>query len=75
MNKFFVEKFNASDDSFQVSELHISAGDFVKEGALIFAIESSKADIDVEAPLEGYYYFVICTGTNINIGELFHIVS
>ena len=29
MNKFFVEKFNASDDSFKVSELYIRRLDFL----------------------------------------------
>ena len=59
INKYYVEKFNASDDYFNVTELYFDKSQFVKNGELIFSIESSKADIDIEVNKEGYLYYNI----------------
>jgi sugar O-acyltransferase (sialic acid O-acetyltransferase NeuD family) len=75
LNKFYVEKFNASDDYFNVTELYVIQSEFVKNGELIFSIESSKADIDIEVAKEGYLYYNIIKGQKINVGELFYIIS
>lgn len=75
INKYYVEKFNASDDYFNVTELYFNQSQFVKNGELIFSIESSKADIDIEVNKEGYLYYNITKGQKINVGELFYIIS
>ncbi len=59
INKYYVEKFNASDDYFNVTELYVNQSEFVKNGELIISIESSKADIDIEVNKEGYLYYNI----------------
>lgn len=75
MKKYFVEKFNASDDSFKITELYINSGDYISSGELIMSIESSKADIDVEAEESGYLYFKVSKGDIINVGDLFYLIS
>ena len=75
LNKYYVEKFNASDDYFNVTELFVNQSEFVKNGQLIFSIESSKADIDIEVIKDGYLYYNIIKGQKINVGELFYIIS
>jgi sugar O-acyltransferase (sialic acid O-acetyltransferase NeuD family) len=75
MKKFFVEKFNASDDTFKVTDIYINSGVFIQKGEQILSIESSKADIDIEANESGYIYFIFFKGDNINVGELFYIIS
>lgn len=75
MNKYFVEKYNASDDSFKVTEIFIQSGDFAEIGKIIVSIESSKANIDVETQESGYVYFNFSEGTSINVGDLFFIIS
>jgi sugar O-acyltransferase (sialic acid O-acetyltransferase NeuD family) len=75
LSKYYVEKFNASDDYFIISELYFSQAQFVNKGDLIFSIESSKADIDIEVNIEGYLYFNFIKGQKINVGELFYIIS
>jgi len=75
MNKYFVEKYNASDDSFKVTEIFIKSGDFAEIGKIIFSIESSKANIDIEAQESGYVYFNFSEGISINVGDLFFIIS
>lgn len=75
MKKYFVEKFNASDDTFKVTEVYINSGAFINKGELILSIESSKADIDIEANESGYIYIIFSKGDNINVGELFYLIS
>lgn len=75
INKYYVEKFNASDDYFNVTELCFNQANFVKKGELIFSVESSKADIDIEANKDGFLYYNIIKGQKINVGELFYIIS
>ena len=40
INKIYTEKFNASDDSFEVTEIHFKIGDMVKKDEIIFSIET-----------------------------------
>jgi len=75
MNKFYVEKFNASDDSFKISEFYMKSGCLVNTGETICSIESSKADIDIEAQVSGYFYYSHVKGNVINVGDLFYIIS
>lgn len=75
MKKYFVEKFNASDDSFKITETYFLSGQYVEKNKNIFSIESSKADIDVEAQESGYIYYTCTKGEMINVGDLFYIIS
>jgi sugar O-acyltransferase (sialic acid O-acetyltransferase NeuD family) len=75
MKEYFVEKFNASDDSFKITEVYFNSGDFICSGDLIMSIESSKADIDIEAEENGYLYFKKSKGDIINVGDLFYLIS
>jgi sugar O-acyltransferase (sialic acid O-acetyltransferase NeuD family) len=75
MKKYFVEKFNASDDSFKITELYVSSGSFVNSGELIISIGSSKADIDIEAEESGYLFYVLSIGDTIFVGDIFYIIS
>jgi len=75
INKYYVEKFNASDDYFNVTELYFLQSEYIKNGQLIFSIESSKADIDIESAREGYLYYNFVKGQKINVGDLFYIIS
>jgi sugar O-acyltransferase (sialic acid O-acetyltransferase NeuD family) len=75
MKKYFVEKYNASDDSFRVTEIYINSGTFIKSGESILSIESSKADIEIDSDESGYLYYNISKGDTINVGELFYLIS
>lgn len=75
MKKYFVEKFNASDDSFRITELYKQNGEYIKDGELLFSIESSKADIDIEAIESGFLYFNCLKGESIYVGQLFYVIS
>tara|TARA_B110000003_G_scaffold147308_1_gene148320 strand:- start:1559 stop:2644 length:1086 start_codon:yes stop_codon:yes gene_type:complete len=75
INKIYTEKFNASDDSFEVTEIHFKIGDMVKKDEIIFSIETSKADIDIESKFSGYIYYKIKINESISVGDLFYIIS
>jgi pyruvate/2-oxoglutarate dehydrogenase complex dihydrolipoamide acyltransferase (E2) component len=75
MKKYFVEKFNASDDSFRITHLYKQNGTYIEDGELLFSIESSKADIDIEAIESGFLYFNCVKGEIINVGHLFYVIS
>ena len=75
MTKYFVEKFNASDDSFTITEVYVLSGSFVEDGKIIATIESSKSDIEIESQKSGYVYYNFSKGETINVGDLFYIIS
>lgn len=75
MKKFFVEKLNPSDDTFKITDIYINSNSYVEKGELILSLESSKADIDIESENSGFLYFNVKKGDNINVGELFYIIS
>jgi sugar O-acyltransferase (sialic acid O-acetyltransferase NeuD family) len=75
MNKYFVEKFNTSDDSFVVTSINQISGYQIKKGEIIFTIETSKSDIDIESPEDGYIYFKLKKGDILHVSDLFYIIS
>jgi sugar O-acyltransferase (sialic acid O-acetyltransferase NeuD family) len=75
MKKYLVEKYNASDDSFRITEIYKNSGDYIESGDIILSIESSKADIEIESQEAGYIYFDFSKGKIINVGDLFFIIS
>jgi sugar O-acyltransferase (sialic acid O-acetyltransferase NeuD family) len=75
MEKVYVEKYNASDDSYLITEINFEVGSKVEKGDIIFSIESSKADIDVEASSSGYIYYKANLNEEVYVGKLFYIIS
>jgi len=69
-------KETVSDDSYKISSIIYKNGEAVKKGQLIGSFETSKADIDVEAPEEGFVFYPdIKTGDTIKVGEVFAVIS
>jgi len=73
--KFYVEKYNTSDNQYTVISVLVGVGSWISKDQLIFEIDSSKAAIDVEAPTEGYLYYSCKSGDKIAVGDLFFILS
>ena len=73
--KILVEKETVSDEFCNVIELNYSNGDLVKEGDIIGSYETSKAVFDVEAPIDGYFYYNIKVGDKLPVGHVFSIIS
>lgn len=75
MKKFYVEKYNASDDSFELTDVYFKSGQAVESDDLVFSISSSKADIDVECNNSGFIYHNKNIGDEICVGDLFYFIS
>jgi len=75
MRKYYVEKFNASDDSYKITGIYTEAETIVSKGDILFSLESSKTSIDIESQESGIIYFIICVGDIINVGQLVYIIS
>jgi sugar O-acyltransferase (sialic acid O-acetyltransferase NeuD family) len=75
MRKYFVEKFNPSDDSFIVMNINVLNGEYVELGRVLFSIESSKASIEIEALEIGFVCFNFSIGDSIYVGDLMYIIS
>ena len=75
MKKYFLEKLNASDDTFKITDIYLLSGSYVENGEIIISIESSKADIEIEVQESGYLYYNISKGDYINVGDLFYVIS
>ncbi|MEY3824585.1 MAG: hypothetical protein RLZZ13_512, partial [Pseudomonadota bacterium] len=52
-----------------------NSGSYVNFGELICSIETSKADIEIEAQAAGYLFHNQVKGGVINVGELFYIIT
>ncbi|WP_116127826.1 NeuD/PglB/VioB family sugar acetyltransferase [Lewinella sp. IMCC34183] len=66
-----VPKETVSDDFYRVTELNFASGDRVAEGDTIGALETSKADFELDAPADGYIHYMVAEGEDIAAGEVF----
>ncbi len=74
--EILIPKETVSDDSYKISSVYFKNGEAVKQGQIIGSFETSKADIDVEAPEEGFIFYAnIKTGGIIKVGEVFAVLS
>jgi sugar O-acyltransferase (sialic acid O-acetyltransferase NeuD family) len=72
-----IPRENVSDDKYKITELNYKNGDFVEVNKIIGTVESSKADIEIEAPSSGYIYFVeeIHLGAEIEVNNILCVLS
>lgn len=63
-----IPKENVSDDTVLIARLHVAEGTAVMRGQLLGTIETSKAIIDIEAPVEGYVFFYSQEGERMPVG-------
>jgi sugar O-acyltransferase (sialic acid O-acetyltransferase NeuD family) len=54
METILVPLINANERELELSEVHVTEGQQVTQGQLLFVVESTKASLDVEAPRAGY---------------------
>lgn len=54
MHKLRVPLVNANEDEVLIVEILVEEGDAVKKGDLLYVVESTKATLDVEAPISGF---------------------
>lgn len=60
---------SVSDTEFVVTEVYYKSGDKVSIGDVVFTYETSKADIDIESPEDGFIVLNIHVGDKIYVGD------
>lgn len=73
--KIVVEKFNVSDDFYQIVEVKYKNGDWVDSGQIICDLENSKTVYEIETPIEGYFYTIHSDGDEIECGVTLAVIS
>ena len=74
--EILIPKETVSDDSYKISSVEFKNGDTVSQGQIVGSFETSKADIDVEAPEDGYiFYSDVKTGGTIKVGDVFAVIT
>ena len=76
LTEIIISKETVSDDTYKVGDLLFQNGNAVKKGQIIGSFETSKADMDIEAPENGYiFYAEIEPGSLIKVGDIFAVIS
>lgn len=74
--EILIPKETVSDDNYKISSLLFNNGDKVKKGETLGSFETSKADMEIDSPADGYIFYTdIQIGNIINVGELFAVVN
>lgn len=71
----YVSKENVSDENYKITEINFDNEDKVDKDEVIFSLETSKADIDITAPEDGYLYFEIKLDDELKVGDLLCVIS
>ena len=70
-----VPKETVSDDVYRVTELTFAQGGRVASGDIIGTLETSKADFEIEAPVEGFIQYKVASGNDIAAGKVFAVIN
>lgn len=69
MVEVLVPRENVNDESVVILEVHFLSGSKVERGDVVVSIETSKTNIDVEAPGDGVIEHQLKNGTEVNVGS------
>jgi pyruvate dehydrogenase E2 component (dihydrolipoamide acetyltransferase) len=58
----------------RISQWHVTDGDAVKKGQLLFEIETDKAAMEIESPGDGVVRELAATGIDIPVGEVVAVI-
>lgn len=75
MVKIIAPKLDPNENSVKLSELAKKEGDRVLKGEIIFTIETTKADMDVEAEADGNLFYIVNLGDKVRVGDVIAIIS
>lgn len=75
MNVIIINQESVSDTEFTITEIFKNNEDFINKGDLLFAYETSKADIEIESPFDGYLLLNIKVGDKVKVGQKVAFIS
>lgn len=70
MIDILVPRENVNDESVIILEVNFSSGSKVKKGDVVVSIETSKTNVDVDAPEDGVVTHQLEKGAEVDVGSL-----
>ncbi len=75
MIEILVPRENVNDESVVILTVNFSSGSAVKKGDVVLSIETSKTNIDIDAPEDGIIVHQLEQGAEVNVGARLFILS
>lgn len=70
-----VPLLNANEPEARLVAVHVQDGQAVEKGALLFTIETTKAALDIEAPVSGFVRLLVQPGETRRVGERLAVMT
>ncbi len=70
-----IPKETVSDSNYKIIQLDFKNSDSVKANDIIAELETSKATFEIESPVDGYLYYLYEEGQNIEVNNVFAVIS
>ena len=74
MIEVFVPKENVNDEEVKIIKLFFESGSKVVKGDVIFEIETTKVNVDIEAPVSGIIHHSVLEGDTMGIGKVLCVI-
>jgi len=75
MIEILVPRENVNDESVIILEVNFSSGSKVKKGDVVLSIETSKTNVDIDAPEDGVVIHQLEKGAEVDVGSLLFSLS
>jgi sugar O-acyltransferase (sialic acid O-acetyltransferase NeuD family) len=66
---------NANEPEAKLIEIHVNDGQLVKQGDLLFSLETTKATAEIESPVSGFIYLMSVENNNYLVGDVLAVIS
>jgi sugar O-acyltransferase (sialic acid O-acetyltransferase NeuD family) len=70
-----VPLINANEPEAKLVEIHVNNDQLVKQGDVLFSLETTKATAEVEAPNTGYFHLMAEQGNIYSVGDLLAVIT
>ena len=70
MIEILVPRENVNDESVIILEVNFASGSKVKKGDVVVSIETSKTNVDIDAPEDGVVTHQLIKGAEVDVGSL-----
>lgn len=75
MIEIFVPKENVNDDTVTLLAVKFNSGDYVQAGSAVVEFETSKTNIQIDAPVSGYLAHNLRVGDEVRVGDILFSLS
>lgn len=73
--KIVVPLINTNEPEAKLIDIRVKPGQLIEKGDVLFSLETTKATVEVEAPISGYVHLRAVQGNFYSVGDLLAILS